>query len=115
MVNGNHMLQRFESLNYPYDGPVPEASGALERDGHCIVRGVFSASEVQALREQVLEVYQRVPAEMRNSAPNACHRRDVPLPDVQPQCAVPGRDWPRRDPRCVGAAARGRLPRDRMH
>lgn len=62
------MLKRVDSLNYPSDAPVPEASRALEQDGHCIVRGVFTESEVAALRQQVLEVYDRLPPDMRDSA-----------------------------------------------
>jgi ectoine hydroxylase-related dioxygenase (phytanoyl-CoA dioxygenase family) len=62
------MLRRIDSLNYPFDGPVPEASRALERDGHCIMRSVFGSAEIAALRAEVLDVYDRVPAEMRASA-----------------------------------------------
>lgn len=62
------MLLRVDSLNYPSEAPVPEGARALERDGHCVLRGVFSAAEIAALRTEILEVYARVPAEMRDSA-----------------------------------------------
>ena len=62
------MLHRVHSLNYPSDRPVPEGAQALESDGHFVLRSVFSADEVAALRSEVLDVYARVPAEMRDSA-----------------------------------------------
>jgi Phytanoyl-CoA dioxygenase (PhyH) len=62
------MLQRIDSLNYPWSGPVPSATRELEDLGHTILRGTFPAAEVAALREEILAVYQRVPAEMRDSA-----------------------------------------------
>jgi hypothetical protein len=62
------MLKRFDSLNYCSDDPAPAATVQLERDGHCILRGVFTPDEVQALRDEVAAVYARVPAEMRDSA-----------------------------------------------
>ena len=62
------MLERVDSPHYPYDGPVPAATQRLEADGHCILRGVFSAAEVKALREEIDGVYTRVPPEMRDSA-----------------------------------------------
>ncbi|MCU0864019.1 MAG: phytanoyl-CoA dioxygenase family protein [Planctomycetes bacterium] len=62
------MLQRVDSLNYPWSGPAPRATTELEDLGHTILRGVFSAAEVAALREEILAVYRRVPPEMRDSA-----------------------------------------------
>lgn len=62
------MLRRVDSLNYVHAGPAPAAAHALERDGHCILRGVFSPAEIEALRAEVLDVYARVPPEMRSSA-----------------------------------------------
>jgi ectoine hydroxylase-related dioxygenase (phytanoyl-CoA dioxygenase family) len=62
------MFKRVDSLNYHSDEPVAEGALALERAGHCVLRGVFSTAEVEALRAEILEVYARVPSEMRDSA-----------------------------------------------
>jgi hypothetical protein len=62
------MLRRIDSLNYPYDGPAPDACRELEQNGHCILRQVFTADEVAALRDEIDGVYRTVPPEMRDSA-----------------------------------------------
>ncbi|MBK7874222.1 MAG: phytanoyl-CoA dioxygenase family protein [Planctomycetes bacterium] len=59
------MLQRIGFQNHLYDGPAPEGALALERDGHYLLRGEFAADEVAALREDILAVYTRVPADPR--------------------------------------------------
>lgn len=62
------MLKRIDSLNYPSSGPASAATIALENDGHGILRGLFSRHEIDALRAEILDVYARVPPEMRDSA-----------------------------------------------
>ncbi len=62
------MLKRSDSLNYVSDDPASEATRQLERDGHCILRGVFTSDEVAALRAELEQVYATLPPEMRNSA-----------------------------------------------
>ncbi len=62
------MLERVDSLNYLSGRPAPDLTRTLEREGHGILRGVFSAAEVEAMRREVEDVYRRVPAEMRDSA-----------------------------------------------
>lgn len=59
------MLQKLGNLNRPYDGPAPEGTHALENDGHYVLRGEFSPAEVARLRDEILGVYKRYPAEMR--------------------------------------------------
>ena len=62
------MLQRQDSLNYIREDGFCSAARALERDGHCIVRGLFSQEEVAALRTELEAVYSRTSPEMRDSA-----------------------------------------------
>src|SRR5262245_5124572 len=62
------MLQKLGILNFAYEGPAPEGTRALEQEGHYILRAEFSSEEVAALREEIVAVYARVPAEMRASA-----------------------------------------------
>jgi ectoine hydroxylase-related dioxygenase (phytanoyl-CoA dioxygenase family) len=62
------MLRRVDDLNYVHGGPAPAASHALERDGHCILRGVLSPAQVAALRAEIDDVYRRIAPEMRASA-----------------------------------------------
>lgn len=59
------MLRKIDELNRPYQGPAPEGTHALERDGHYVLRGAFSAEEVERLREEILAVFYEVPADMR--------------------------------------------------
>jgi hypothetical protein len=68
LAPGPRMLRRVDSLNYVHGGPVPAASLVLEREGHCILRGVLTPAEVAALRAEMLDVYARVAPEMRDSA-----------------------------------------------
>jgi ectoine hydroxylase-related dioxygenase (phytanoyl-CoA dioxygenase family) len=48
------------------DGPAPEASTAIERDGFAVVRGAFTADEVAELRSDIERVYVEYPADVRN-------------------------------------------------
>lgn len=64
------MLKRVDSLNYDVGVDGPECSQAIEREGHAILRGVFGVEEIEALRQDLEEVYARVAPEMRDSAFN---------------------------------------------
>jgi hypothetical protein len=59
------LLQRIDFLNHPLVGPAAEGAIALERDGHFLLRRAFSIDELRRLRAEVLDVYQRVPADRR--------------------------------------------------
>ena len=59
------MLQKIQCQNWPYEGPAPEGSVALERDGNYLLRAEFSPLEVERLRADILEVYGRIPGDMR--------------------------------------------------
>lgn len=48
------------------DGPVPDATLAIEREGFAVVPGAFSADEVAELRRDIERVYADVPADVRN-------------------------------------------------
>jgi len=56
-----------------FDGPVPEASRALERDGYAHLRGFLARDEWMALRADVLDVYKRYPPDRRAGSPTAAH------------------------------------------
>jgi ectoine hydroxylase-related dioxygenase (phytanoyl-CoA dioxygenase family) len=64
------MLARYHNLFEHYDGPAPDETLAIERDGHCLVRGVLSRSEVDTLRDEVLAVYQAHPGADRENVPS---------------------------------------------
>jgi len=59
------MLTKFEDQNHPHHGPVPEGSLSLQQHGHYLLRGAISRAEADALREEVLDVYRRVPPDLR--------------------------------------------------
>ncbi len=58
-------IRREGSLLAPYDGPAPAESLALQEEGHCILRRVFSRDEIDALRAEVLSVFERYPPDGR--------------------------------------------------
>lgn len=64
------MLRRVDDLNFhlPPEGEVHPLARQLEADGHAIRRQVFLPEEILALRDQMLDVYDSVPPEMRSSA-----------------------------------------------
>lgn len=53
-----------------YDGPVPSESRALELDGYAHLRGFLEPGALQALRAEILEVYERVPPDLRAGSPS---------------------------------------------
>lgn len=59
------MLERVLSVFAHYDGPAPRETLQLEREGHCLLRGVFEGEELGALREEVLSVYEAFPGDRR--------------------------------------------------
>ncbi len=56
--------------------PAPEASAALERDGYALLPGAFAPDEVKELRSEIEAVYDRIPADVRNSRLDAEHLED---------------------------------------
>lgn len=58
------------------DEPVPEESRRLEREGHAVLRGAFSAAEVARLREEIEQVYATWAADLRNRKLPAGERED---------------------------------------
>jgi ectoine hydroxylase-related dioxygenase (phytanoyl-CoA dioxygenase family) len=67
------LLQQVHHRLRIYDGPVPQASRDLERDGYAHVRGFLNADELAALRAEVLEVYERFPPDCRAGSPSVEH------------------------------------------
>ncbi|MCR9244175.1 MAG: phytanoyl-CoA dioxygenase family protein [bacterium] len=59
------MLQRPCHQNLPYHGPASAATHALERDGHLVLREVFTAGEITELRTAIERVYDEVPPDPR--------------------------------------------------
>lgn len=45
--------------------PVPPMSRQLAEDGHCVIRDVFDAEEIEALRAEILGVYEDEPPDGR--------------------------------------------------
>lgn len=54
------MLQKVNHQNVAYCGPAPEGTLALEREGHHLLEGEYSADEVAELVEDIERVYRRV-------------------------------------------------------
>ncbi len=48
------------------DGPAPEASAQLEREGWALLRGAFDPREIAELRADVERVYETLPGDLRN-------------------------------------------------
>lgn len=67
------MLEKKWHQNYPYRGSASEGARSLEDDGHYLLRGVFSIDEVERLREDILDVYRRVPPDMREGRASVEH------------------------------------------
>jgi len=62
------MLRRVRGYLLPRKDPAPEASGELENRGFAFLKGVFSRDEVTALRSELTEVYDALPADGRAAA-----------------------------------------------
>jgi ectoine hydroxylase-related dioxygenase (phytanoyl-CoA dioxygenase family) len=48
-----------------YDGPVPAASSALERDGYAHIPALLQPDELAALRAEIVDIYERHPPDGR--------------------------------------------------
>lgn len=59
------MLHRVDARYTIYEGPAPEATRTLERDGLAIVRGAFPPTVIAALRAEILDVFERYPPDVR--------------------------------------------------
>jgi ectoine hydroxylase-related dioxygenase (phytanoyl-CoA dioxygenase family) len=57
------MIQRLSRNLGVYEGEAPPETGQLEVDGYAVVRGVFTADDVQALRREIDSVFASYPAE----------------------------------------------------
>jgi hypothetical protein len=82
------MLQRIHDRNFHRSTSASPAAEALERDGHLILRGVFSPDEVESMRAEILDVYRRVPCERRDSAisPDVGEMYRYQMFNHSPQC-----------------------------
>ena len=67
------MLHKVNHRNTIYDGPVPEASRVLEREGYVFLAGFLSPEETISLREAVIEVFERYPPDGRAGSPTPEH------------------------------------------
>lgn len=70
------MITRQRIFLEVFDGPVPEASRALEAEGWAVLRGALSAQEVAALCAEIEAIYDGVPADVRNETLPAEERED---------------------------------------
>ncbi|MCA8948184.1 MAG: phytanoyl-CoA dioxygenase family protein [Planctomycetes bacterium] len=60
------MLEKVDCLNRPFRGQAPAGSIALERDGHYVLRGEYSSSEIGLLRAAIEAVYDTFPPDPRD-------------------------------------------------
>ena len=57
------MIRRLLKNLTLYNGPAPEGSQELERDGYAVLRGVFDADEVGAITEEIDATFAQFPSE----------------------------------------------------
>jgi phytanoyl-CoA dioxygenase PhyH len=50
-------------------GPAPQASSQLEQEGYVLLEGAFSPAEVETLKSEINEVFERVPPDNRSKRP----------------------------------------------
>ncbi len=62
------MLQRVDSRYVVYDGPAPDATRTLEREGFVVLRGAIPTREVDALRADVDGVFERFAPDLRKGS-----------------------------------------------
>ena len=60
------MLQTINHRFAHYDGPAPEATRTLEREGYVTVRGALAPDVVSSLREEIVEIFERYPPDLRS-------------------------------------------------
>lgn len=63
------MLRKINHQNVAYCGPAPEGTLALEREGHYLLEGEYSADEVAELVEDIERVYRRIRPDRRWGRP----------------------------------------------
>ncbi|MEZ6002804.1 MAG: phytanoyl-CoA dioxygenase family protein [Planctomycetota bacterium] len=63
------MIHRVDYRYLVYDGPAPEGSHALERDGMFVLRNAFSPDEIAELRQDIERVYHEYPPDKRAGSP----------------------------------------------
>lgn len=63
------MLHRVNHRYTLYEGPAPQATHELEREGYAHMRGAFSAETIAALRADIVDVYERYPPDVRAGSP----------------------------------------------
>ncbi|MEM7519222.1 MAG: phytanoyl-CoA dioxygenase family protein [Planctomycetota bacterium] len=56
-----------------YDGPAPEATSALEQEGHALVRDFLDTDQVEALRAEIHSVFETTPPDLRAGSPTPEH------------------------------------------
>src|SRR5439155_20700326 len=57
------MIQRLSNNLGVYEGEAPPETRQLEVDGYAVIRGVFTADDVQALRREIDSVFASYPPE----------------------------------------------------
>jgi ectoine hydroxylase-related dioxygenase (phytanoyl-CoA dioxygenase family) len=67
------MLHRVNHRYAIYEGPAPEATLALERHGYAHMRRALAPDAVAALRADILDVYERYPADRRAGSASPQH------------------------------------------
>lgn len=59
------MIRKIENHNRPFEGAAATDAHDLEAEGHVMVRSVFSADEIGRLRDDVADVFERYPPDIR--------------------------------------------------
>lgn len=67
------MIRKSEHYNRPYDGPAPDGTRQLERDGHFLAEGVFDAEQIARLRGEIDAVFRDWPPDWRPGSPTLEH------------------------------------------
>ncbi|MEM7310307.1 MAG: phytanoyl-CoA dioxygenase family protein [Planctomycetota bacterium] len=61
------MIRKFENYNRLLGGNTNPAARTLEEDGHAFLSGVFSQETIDALRDEISEVFRSVPPDLRDN------------------------------------------------
>lgn len=59
------MLHRVHYRYAIYDGPAPEATKVLERDGFALLPGAFDRETIRDLRAEIIDIFERYPPDVR--------------------------------------------------
>lgn len=65
------MIRKFKDYNRLLEGHDHPLARSLERDSHAFLGGAFSTETIQALRDEVSEVFERFPPDRRNNCLDA--------------------------------------------